>query len=290
MHRAPTRCKKHYIIVPLLILFNVGCTTYHVEYDRMTGTSYPQPQSVSGSTVTLQTIYAKEDYLLVVDEDTTNIARLTGTGNCINEAELNSIETANRTSQVGPRSFSCGWWIFSGTCTQYNLYGVVVDHFYENNSGSCLTGVMGIMWTDNRRAFANFFRNTTVSGNAGKYLRSTAHEIGHAFNLHHEDGDGSTTIMNQTGTVGDTYVYNFSATSKDHLKNHPALCVRPGVGTFGSINTLHPDHDWTTYDCEIAPAQEPMGRQCSSGQRCCEPAPDGSCYLCVPDRPNVHCP
>ena len=34
-----------------------------------------------------------------------------------------------------------------------------------------------------------FYRNTAVSTNPAKYLRSAAHEIGHAYNLHHEDGD-----------------------------------------------------------------------------------------------------
>lgn len=284
---------KHYLpySIPVFILCLVGCTTYQVEYDRMTGTAYPPSQTIGGNTVDLSTIYGAENYLLVINEDTTNIQKLAGTGNCINEAELDAIETANRTAQVGPSSRPCGWWIFSGTCTDYNLYGVVVNHYYEEDAGAgaCRTGVMGLMWTDNRRAFANFYSNTTVSGDNGKYLRSTAHEIGHAFNLHHEDGDGSTTIMNQTGTVGDTYNYNFTAASKNHLKDHPERCVRPGVGTFGSINTLHDDHTWTTEDCEVEEKQ-PMGRECGTNQRCCEPAPDGSCYLCFTNNPNTHCP
>ena len=39
------------------IFMFMGCTTGRVEYDRMTGTQYPQPETVSGETVNLQTIY-----------------------------------------------------------------------------------------------------------------------------------------------------------------------------------------------------------------------------------------
>ena len=107
------------------------------------------------------------------------------------------------------------------------------------------------MWTaDNRRSFANFYRNTTVSGDAGKFLRSAAHEIGHAFNLHHEDGDGSTDIMNQTGVVGSTYVYDFvAAASTDHLANHDKACVWPGQSHFAATHTSHADHGYNSGTC-----------------------------------------
>jgi len=225
-----------------------GCESYRLEYDRMTGTSFPPSQTVSGATVTLLSIYLNAGYLLDAQEDQTNIAALTGPANpadpnqydYITEAELDTIESANRTAPVGPDSWKCSWWIFSGTCSRYYLYGIVVNHFYEENDGTRRTSIMGIMWkSTNRSAFANFYRNTTVSGDGGKYLRSAAHEIGHAFNLHHEDGDGATTIMNQTSVVGDNYTYTFSANSQDHLKNHPANCVRPGSGTFGATCHTH---------------------------------------------------
>jgi hypothetical protein len=192
-----------------------------------------------------------------VDEDTTNIAPLTGPTDpadpdqydYITEAELDTVEKANRTKPVSPTEEECGFWIFTSTCRTYYIYGVVVDHYYERNNGTRLKGVMGIMWADNCRAFANFYKNSTINSNGGKYLRSAAHEIGHAFNLHHEDGDGSTTIMNQTGTVGNSYVYEFSSESETHLEDHPSQCRNPGVATFGSVNTVHTDHGWTTTDC-----------------------------------------
>lgn len=225
-----------------------GCESYRLEYDRMTGTTFPPSQTVAGSTVTLSSIYLNAGYILDVREDQTNIPALTGPVSAadpnqydyITEAELDALETANRTVAVGPDSWSCGWWIFKSTCRRYYLYGIVVNHYYERNNGTRSTTTMGIMWkTANRSAFANFYKHTTVSGDGGKYLRSAAHEIGHAFNLHHEDGDGATTIMNQTSVVGNNYTYTFSANEQDHLKNHAANCVRPGAGRFDTTCHTH---------------------------------------------------
>ena len=183
----------------------MACTARHlkIEFDRMTGTAYPVSQTVSGTTFSLASIYDPFWRTVVVDQDTTNIAPLTGPFDpadpnqydFITEAELDTVEAANRTLPIG--SQSCG----SG-CRNYHLYGIVVDHFYEDPMGVRWTGVLGIMWPTDTRSFAMFYKHNTVQTDAGKYLRSAAHEIGHAHNLHHSDGDGSTTIMNQTGVVG----------------------------------------------------------------------------------------
>lgn len=223
-----------------------GCAHCRLEYDRMAGTVFPQAQTVGGDTVDLESVYADSGMALDVQEDDTSIAALSG--DSIRESELDTLETANRDGPLGPETYSCGFWVFEGTCTRYHLYGIVVDHYYEYDSGVVGKGIMGIMWTGDRRAFANFYKNSTVSSNAGKYLRSAAHEIGHAFNLHHEDGDGSTTIMNQTKVVGSSYVYEFSSTSLDHLSDHPDTCKWPGAGgTFYHCSTDHPPH--VVQDC-----------------------------------------
>ena len=50
--------------------------------------------------------------------------------------------------------------------------------------------------------FVDSLRNsTTITNDNQAYLRTTAHELGHALNLLHRDGDGSETIMNQTGRL-----------------------------------------------------------------------------------------
>ncbi len=221
-----------------------GCTTGRVEYDRMTGTQYPQSESVSGETINLQTIYWQGGRLITVDENTTSIAPLTGRANpldpnqydFITQAELETVEMANRRDPIGSTSFSCG--LFNAfTCTRYHVYGLVVNHFWEGSCGiACRsTTLLGLMYagadgtTNDRSAFVGFWKNSTVNSDNAKFLRSTAHEIGHAFNLNHCDGDGSTTIMNQTGVVGNTYTYEFSSSSLDHLQNHADNEVWPGL-------------------------------------------------------------
>jgi hypothetical protein len=244
----------------VLVVEMAACTSTRIEYDRMTRTAFPTPQTRNDTTFSIPSIYARQGYLVAVDTDQTNIAALTGPANpsdpnqydYITEAELSALETANRSSSVGKTSFVCftlgivPWW-----CNQYHIYGIVVNHFYENPSGVRSTSTMGLMWTaDNRRAFTNFYRNATVSGDPGKYLRSTVHEIGHAFDLHHPDGDGATDIMNQTGVVGNNYVYAFvAAASTDHLANHDKNCVWPSLSSFGATHTNHVDHGITTSTC-----------------------------------------
>lgn len=234
-------------ITVILGLVVSGCTSVQLEFDRMTGTAYPPAQTVGGNTVDLGSIYIDAGKLLVIDEDDTNIAPLTVSGSqkqCITNAETDSLMAANRNSVTGKTTRVCS----SFVCTDYHLYGIVVDHFGSNSStNACSFGLLGRMWrTADRSGFAMFYSNSDVSGDGAKFLRSAAHEIGHAYNLHHEDGDGSSTIMNQTSVVGSSFSYTFSTTSETHLDDHPDGCKYPGVGVFGEVDSAHPDHDWTT--------------------------------------------
>ena len=221
-----------------LALFS-GCTTVQLEYDRMTGTALPAETVFDGETVNLTTIYLQGDILLSVVEGDTNIAALTGPADpadpnqydYINPAEIDALMVANRASPVAPTEWECEFWVFSGTCTQYHVYGLVLNHYYEAADGTRDTGTMG--WMNDpvqRSSFVNYYKNNTVKTNNQKYLRSTAHELGHAFNMNHCDGDGATTIMNQTSVVDDVYTYEFSASSLDHLQNHTRDAVWPGMG------------------------------------------------------------
>lgn len=223
----------------LVVVFAAGCTSTQVEYDRMTGTAFPQSTTVNGANVTLTTIYLQGGKLLSVVEDDTGIVPLTGPINpadpnqydYITFAELDGLVTANRNSPIGKETWGCSVWIFRFTCTRYNIHGIVVNHYREYDNGTRSTGLMGWMYDPVwRSGFVTFYKNAIVSGDNNKYLRSTAHEIGHAFNLSHCDGDGSTTIMNQTGVVGDTYTYEFSSSSLVHLQDHPDEAVWPGIG------------------------------------------------------------
>jgi hypothetical protein len=223
----------------LLVVLAAGCTSARVEYDRMTGTAFPQPTTSNGDDVNITIIYLQGKKLVDVLENDTGIAPLTGPVNpadptqydYITLAELETLETANRSSPVDKVERDCSFWIFTLTCTRYHVYGIVVDHYREYDDGTRSTTSMGWMYDPNERsAFVSFYKNGTVNGDNDKYLRSTAHEIGHAFNLNHCDGDGSTTIMNKTSVVGDTYTYEFSSSSLEHLQDHLEAAVWPGIG------------------------------------------------------------
>ena len=239
-------------LVSLLVIS--GCTTTNLEFDRMTGTAFPQPQTISGDTVSIESIYVDAGKLVVVDEDDTNITPINdGTGSqkqCITNSELDSLMTTNRDTQIAPASFSCGFWVFNGTCTRNHVYGIVVDHNATYSSGACKTTVIGRMWrSSDRSGFAMFYKNSIPPGNAEQYLLATSHELGHAFNLHHEDSDGSKSIM--TGTIDSSYEFKFTNESQTHLDDHPDECVYPGTGSFYSVHTSHANHSYVTQDCGI---------------------------------------
>jgi hypothetical protein len=226
------------------VLLASACTATNLEFDKMEGTAFPQDQMEGGETVNLASIYLDADRLLVVQEDDLNIAPLTDAGgtpqNCISNAELDSLMAGNRSSQIGVVTYPCGF-NNAYTCTRYQVYGIVVDHFGRSGgNGACSSTLLGRMWrTTDRAAFAMFYKNSTIQTDGRKYLRSAAHEIGHALNLHHDDGDGSSTIMNQTGTVGSTFVFEFSTQSQTHLDDHPDVCANAGTGAFGEVNATH---------------------------------------------------
>lgn len=219
-----------------------GCVTTHVEMDRMTGTAFPTEQTLDGRDWTLESIFLEAGHIIDVDEDDTNIAPLRDGSTqqqCITDAELETVEIANRASPVTPTSFACGAGIFRGTCTRYEAYGIVVDHVGQC-FGSCRSSLLGCMYdTTDRSAFSLYFQNSTVSSDGQRYLRTTAHELGHAFNLHHPDGSGSETLMNTTGTVGNSFTYTFSTDSEEHLQEHDAQCRFPGTGAWFSVTDDH---------------------------------------------------
>jgi hypothetical protein len=233
-----------------LILSLGGCLRLEIttlEYDRMINTSFPPEQTVSGRRVNLTTIYLREGYAVQVLFDETAIPLLPGSG--IRDSELDALESGHRGIPVAPVSWECGIGK-PATCTNYFVYGVVVNHFHEFPDGFPDETILGRMWTtDNRRAFANFYRHPIVNSDGGKFLRSAAHELGHAFNLHHEDGDRISSIMNETSVVDDHYVYEFSPQEHDHLHNHPVNCVQPGTNRFLFVAQGHPLHDGATPGC-----------------------------------------
>ncbi|CAI4029726.1 hypothetical protein DNFV4_00144 [Nitrospira tepida] len=239
---------------PALCWFLASCVS--LEFDRMTGTTFPPPQMVNGQPVTLETIYNAAGIKLDVQEDDTAIQPLNiAEDDCISDAELTTVENGHRHLSLFPTSV-CPFQF----CNTYHLYGVVVNH-HGTFGDACAPNaiqVLGKMWQGHTRsAFAIFYQASTIQAGGPEYLRTTAHEIGHAFNLHHSDGDG-VSIMTQTGDLEDDPAWAFSDQSREHLESHPAQCKFPGaVGAapFTWVNNehaawFHPDEVLTVTTCE----------------------------------------
>jgi hypothetical protein len=224
-----------------LALSIIGCV--HLELDREAGTVFPGQVMVEGQAVNLHSIYDKAGPRLDVEEDDVvggGIASAPGT--CITDAELDSFEKGHRDSSVEP---ACP------LICDYQLYGVIVNRLYNSdgsypcepcteNGGLCIAGVM---WTENRRAFAIFAQHPRIQADPGFLLLTAAHEAAHAYGVHHQDGNedfDNPTLENH----GDYFLltngnYEFSAQSRDHFANHPLPCTRPGVGNFWETDAEH---------------------------------------------------
>jgi hypothetical protein len=103
-------------------------------------------------------------------------------------------------------------------------------------------GTLGIMWRTASRDGIAVFEDAFAAGlKEEKILRTTAHELGHALNLYHDDGDDrcsgldtGTTIMNQTGDLDANSGYVWSAAERAHFDSHPGPSVERSTRSGGS--------------------------------------------------------
>lgn len=204
-----------------------------LEIDKIAGTEFP-PSNVNfeGRNHSLRTIFQDAGIDLDIVEDEADIPDTFGTQ--YTEAELLSLMRARQSAQV------------SGN--KWHAYLVIVPEFR-------MSGVLGIMFDSANRGGCAVFHNTSfIQNDERAFLRTTAHELGHQFNLHHEDGttiqSGSVTkrtIMNQTRLIVPwpaAISYEFSDNSKKHLTDHPEENVRPGRSRFYDCNQEH--SNWHT--------------------------------------------
>ncbi len=200
------------------VLYNrVPAKRIHLEMDKLSTVNWP-PASVvrGGATHSLQSIYAVAGIALNPVHNEGSITDIKG-GQPYTDADLHAFRTAHM-NNPGP----AGTW---------HMYGA----FLTRHVG----GYYGIMFdTAQRRAFAVFV--TTIADNA-KCLRTTAHELGHALNMEHSDGDANIppgyptagqgrTIMNQTWTLASNWNYGWSAYTLHHCYKHPTSRWRPQSG------------------------------------------------------------
>lgn len=161
------------------------------------------------------------------------------------DGELDTLQAAHRQVPVDPTSSQVlipnfgGW---SYTCIRHYVHCMIVDGWWQDDeTGEVVKNTPGGVYNSIRSTIFIFHRNETVLSDKVKYFRTVAHELGHTFNLHHEDADKGVTLMAQTKTLEPSqWTFEFSATSAGHLTSHPAECVWPGPL---SVLYIAPDHD-----------------------------------------------
>lgn len=112
--------------------------------------------------------------------------------------------------------------------------------------------VLGVLFARKERDRLAVFANEASDNSA--LLRTVAHEVGHALNLFHSDGDASLecrtatagskpdgrSLMNQSRCISPDWNYTFSKKELEHLLHHPEENVRPRTKvSYGCCITTH---------------------------------------------------
>jgi len=204
----------------------------YVEMDCMTGTAFP-PNGLShaGEIATLEGMYLEAAMMIDARQDEANVANVPGGNNYFTCAELDSLMAAHRNPA------------FAASGEKWSAYYIVVDGYFQYDDGTQDTTVLGVMYdTADRDGCAVFHDHSYISTMPKAFLRTTAHELGHVFNLLHSFSDGHSTIMAKTGWISpfpDAISYHFSDVSKRHLREHATENVRPGGIPFATCPESH---------------------------------------------------
>lgn len=190
-----------------------------LELDKIQGADWaPYVIDRNSKKNSLQSIYASGGFDLQLYSDEGNIPDLKA-GGSYSRADLDSFFDAHYNAS-GPS----GYW---------HMHGAMLTRY----SG----GYLGLMYrTGDRKGFAVFSSSfSSGSTREAKLLRTTAHELGHAVNLFHSDGDANNggvpvagqghTVMNQTWTLASDWGYEWHTNSLNHLNSHPINRIQPGT-------------------------------------------------------------
>jgi hypothetical protein len=227
-----------------------------LEIDKMSGSKFPPgEQSESGGSIpavnwdgknyTLTEIYSKAGVDLEVKINDADISTL---GDSYSERDLIDLMTVNSSrgrSTIGATSMYAYLLIVNGLFDPLDL-----DNPGPSNS------ILGIMFSPKREGTAVFYKQSNIHNEPISFLRTSAHEVGHQFNLHHRDGSMSIiqgpteqrkyTIMNQTliimkygGPWPKGVSLEFGPLESAHLSSHPLESVAPGASELGPCTNDH---------------------------------------------------
>jgi hypothetical protein len=229
-----------------------------LEIDRMKGTKFPPgelseaPVSIDGKVYNLKTIYSKSGIDLQIKLSSDEISpldsgvypreelhNLMSRYSSRNEYSINN--TTGRENDAEPKKMLA--------------YLIIVDGItIDSQTGEPTESILGMMFDfDKREGTAVFYGSQFIKNDPIAYLRTSAHEIGHQFNLHHEDatsykknGLRKCSIMCQTRHIKDVAknesgnsenwrkfaLFEFGDLEKQHLQTHPFDKVAPGGSPF----------------------------------------------------------
>jgi hypothetical protein len=210
-----------------------------LEMDKVEGTEFP-PESVDfeNENHNLRDIFSDAGMVLEIRKDEKDIPNLAGGEDAAyTMAELDNLMKSRRNLQ-------------NGSGETMSAYLVVVNGLFfreDPQDWGPSTSTLGIMFdTERRLGTAIFYGQQDINTDARAFLRTSAHELGHQFNLHHDDatsymqgGIRKYTIMNQTRIITRSSSrwpngigFRFGDLEKTHLMTHPLPNVQPGGSPF----------------------------------------------------------
>ena len=207
-----------------------------MEIDRMSGLdALLVDQTINNAFVSLAAIYDEADITLQVVDSNDDLPRIEQ----ITLGDLHGLMTDNRNvTEEGDLAVYA--LICAGLLGDPDTLGIMFD-FAENDANDIP-----------REAFAVFASAHVGFGvrTSAEMLLTTAHELAHCFNLHHNDWEGQgfqndATIESYCMT--DSVRWELSTQSKKHLSTHPSRLVHMGQGSlpFALVTQEHMDQHQT---------------------------------------------
>jgi hypothetical protein len=235
-----------------------------LEIDKFQGTPFPPKTiNIEGKEYSMENIFLDADLKIVIRTQETDIVDLVGgQDGAYSEPELDNLMLDHR--------------LRSDNGDNMSAYLIIVNGLYDpqdpENPGPD-RGTLGIMFNRRQRLGTSvFYGADMIRSDEYAFFRTTIHELGHQFNLLHEDATSYSdnesrrfTIMNQTwvmrrhksteeefevpeGTFSDERKYpgwpkgigfKFGEFEKIHLSTHAFSRVAPGGSRFGVCDPVH---------------------------------------------------